>query len=350
MKPTSKYETIQQLLLDMKEPAYRFSQIMDAIFKQRIGEYEQMTLLPLRLRNELINKLGGRVLTLTPSLEQTSKQVNKVLFAAAKGDRIEAVQLRYERGWNSYCISSQCGCGYGCSFCATGTIGLKRNLTVDEITDQLLYFHFHGQSLDSVSFMGMGEALANPHLFDALSTLTDPAIFGLGQRRITVSTIGIVPGIERVTREFPQVNLTFSLHSPFDEQRSELMPINKRFPLADVLATLDRHIRATGRKVYIAYILLRDVNDSNEHAEAVSALLNGRGSWNHLYHVNLIPYNSTEVTPQTYKQSDKDRINQFVHILKARGVNVTVRTQFGSDIDAACGQLYGKSEGLFLEN
>ncbi|WP_028550769.1 Cfr family 23S rRNA (adenine(2503)-C(8))-methyltransferase [Paenibacillus sp. UNC451MF] len=344
MKPTSKYETIQHILIDLKQPKYRFLQITDAIFKQRIGEYDRMTILPKGLRKELIKKLGETVLNISPVMQKTSKQVNKVLFSIEGGERIEAVQLSYERGWKSYCISSQNGCGYGCRFCATGTIGLKRNLTADEISDQLLYFHLNGQSLDSISFMGMGEALANPHLFDALAILTDPRIFGLGHRRITVSTIGILPGMGRLMKEFPQVNLTFSLHSPFDEQRSVLMPVNKRFPLHDVLNMLDNYIRGTGRKVYIAYILLRDQNDSNEHAEAVAALLKDRGPWEHLYHVNLIPYNTTDVTPESYQQSDRERVKMFVRILKSKGINVTVRTQFGTDIDAACGQLYGRSQ------
>ncbi|MDR6879557.1 Cfr family 23S rRNA (adenine(2503)-C(8))-methyltransferase [Bacillus sp. 3255] len=342
MKSTSKYEMIHHILSELKQPAYRFQQIADAIFKQRIGEYDRMTMLPKGIRNELIKNLGEHVLNLTPVMQQTSRQVNKVLFSIEGGNHIEAVQLSYERGWKSYCISSQCGCGYGCNFCATGTIGLKRNLTTDEITDQLLYFHLNGQALNSVSFMGMGEALANPTIFDTLKILTNPGIFGLGHRRITVSTIGIVPGIDRLTKEFSQVNLTFSLHSPFDEQRSELMPINNRFPLKDVLNKLDQHIRDTGRKVYIAYILLRGENDSNEHAKAIAALLKHRGSWEHLYHVNLIPYNSTDVAPENFHQSDKDRVQKFASILKSKGIKVTVRTQFGTDIDAACGQLYGK--------
>ncbi len=341
MKSTSRFEMIQQILTELKQPAYRLQQIADAIFKQKIGEYDRMTILPKAIRSELIKNLGERVLSLTPVAQKTSRQVNKVLFSIEDGERIVAVQLCYERGWKSYCISSQCGCGYGCRFCATGTIGLKRNLTADEITDQLLYFHLKGQALDSVSFMGMGEALANPNIFNALTILTDPRTFGLGHRRITVSTIGILPGIDRLTKEFPQVNLTFSLHSPFDEQRSELMPINNRFPLQDVLNKLDQHIRDTGRKVYIAYILLRGENDSNEHAEAIAALLKQRGPWEHLYHVNLIPYNSTVVTPESYHQSDSDRVQKFVSILNSKGIKVTVRTQFGTDIDAACGQLYG---------
>ncbi|MBY9080212.1 Cfr family 23S rRNA (adenine(2503)-C(8))-methyltransferase [Paenibacillus sp. HN-1] len=344
MKSTSKYELIIQILKELKQPAYRFQQIADAIFKQRIGEYDRMTLLPQGVRNELIMRLGEHVLTLTPVMQKTSRQVNKVLFAIEGGEHIEAVQLSYERGWKSYCISSQCGCGYGCRFCATGTIGLKRNLTADEITDQLLYFHLSGDALESVSFMGMGEALANPNVFDALKILTDSRTFGLGQRRITVSTIGILPGIDRLAKEFPQVNLTFSLHSPFDEQRSKLMPINNRFPLKCVFNRLDQHIRDTGRKVYVAYILLRGENDSNEHAEALAALFKNRGLWDHLYHVNLIPYNSTDVTPESFHQSDKERVQAFVRILKSKGIQVTVRTQFGTDINAACGQLYGHNK------
>ncbi|WP_058300618.1 Cfr family 23S rRNA (adenine(2503)-C(8))-methyltransferase [Gorillibacterium timonense] len=342
MKAVSKYDKIRQLLSELKQPSYRYSQITEAIFKGKVDEFERMVILPKSLREPLIQTLGPRVCSIFPVKELTSSQVNKVLFAIAGDEHIEAVRLHYERGWDSYCISTQCGCGFGCKFCATGTIGLKRNLTADEITDQLLYFHLKGHSLDSVSFMGMGEALANPHIFDALTIMTDPSLFGLGQRRITMSTIGLLPGIDKLTREYPQVNLTFSLHSPFDDQRSELMPINDRFPVRDILHVLDRHIRQTGRKVYIAYLLLRGVNDSTAHAKAVAELLRGRGPGEHLYHVNLIPYNSTEVTPERYRVSDSAQIESFVQVLKSKGIQVTIRTQFGSDINAACGQLYGK--------
>lgn len=341
MKPVSKYEKIREVLSESGQPSYRYSQISEAIFKRRIGEFEQMDILPKSLREKLIQVLGPRVCSVFPVRELTSRQVNKVLFAISGGDRIETVRLQYERGWKSYCVSTQCGCGFGCKFCATGTIGLKRNLTADEITDQLLYFHLNGHNLDSVSFMGMGEALANPYIYEALNLLTAPNLFGLGHRRITISTIGLLQGIERLTRDYPQINLTFSLHSPFDDQRSELMPINNRFPIRDVLSALDRHIRRTGRKVYIAYLLLRGVNDSIEHAEAIANLLRERGSGEHLYHVNLIPYNSTEVTPGSYRTSDSMQIESFVRILKSKGIKVTIRTQFGSDINAACGQLYG---------
>ncbi|WP_240421841.1 Cfr family 23S rRNA (adenine(2503)-C(8))-methyltransferase [Paenibacillus periandrae] len=341
MKPQSKYEKIKRIISSLKQPHYRYLQIIDSIFKQKISSFEEMTILPKFLRNELIKEFDNNLLSVIPILERKSDQVSKILFAIAGGERVEAVRLSYKRGWESYCISSQCGCGFGCRFCATGTIGLKRNLTTDEITDQLLHFYFNNHPLDSVSFMGMGEALANPFLFDTLKILTDPELFGLGHRRITVSTIGILPGIYKLMKDFPQVNLTFSLHSPYDEQRSELMPINDRFPLDEVMKALDSHIQQTGRKVYIAYILLRGINDSIKHAEAVANLLQGRGLWEHLYHVNLIPYNSTDATPQSFKESDLISVKMFVQTLKSRRIHVTVRTQFGSDINAACGQLYG---------
>ncbi|MGE7826760.1 Cfr family 23S rRNA (adenine(2503)-C(8))-methyltransferase [Paenibacillus sp. NPDC093718] len=341
MKHLSKYEKIRNILSALKQPNYRYSQITEAIFKNKIGTFEAMNNLPKPLRNELIKERGNNVLSITPKMEQKSNQVSKILFAIPGDEYIESVRLSYKTGWESYCISSQCGCGFGCTFCATGTLGLKRNLTTDEITDQLLYFTLNNYPLDSVSFMGMGEALANPYVFDALHVLTDPKLFGLGHRRITVSTIGLIPGVKKLTKEFPQINLTFSLHSPFHDQRSELMPINNHFPLEEVMTVLDEHIQQTKRKVYIAYILLRGINDSTEHAEAVADLLCGRGSWEHLYHVNLIPYNSTDATPQSFVESDQTRINRFLKILKSKGIHVTVRTQFGSDINAACGQLYG---------
>ncbi|MDF2836978.1 MAG: chloramphenicol/florfenicol resistance protein [Paenibacillus sp.] len=343
MNKRNKYEKIRDVITRARQPGYRYKQITDSIFKQGISEYSAMAAVPKGLRDELARELGNGVCGLEPVAEIASRQANRLLFGIAGGERVEAVRLSYERGWDSYCISSQCGCGFGCTFCATGKLGLKRNLTADEITDQLLYFRLQGHVLDSVSFMGMGEALANPHLFEALSILTDPQLFGLGHRRITISTIGIVPAMRRLREEFPQINLTFSLHSPFPDQRSELMPINNRFPLSEVMQELDLHIRQTGRKAYIAYIMLKGVNDSPEHAGAVADLIKGKGLLEHLYHLNLIPYNATDGGERHYGQSERESIRQFVRILKGRGVHVTVRTQFGSDIGAGCGQLYGSS-------
>lgn len=337
----NRYERIKQSIAASKFPSYRYEQLTNAIFRRRIGNYSQMDILPKALRETLISELGENVCGLTLAREKASAQARKGLFELADGGYIEAVALQYKRGWESFCISSQCGCNFGCQFCATGTIGLRRNLTADEITDQLLYYHLNGHELDSVSFMGMGEALANPHLWEALSLLTNPGLFGLGQRRITISTIGLLPGMEQLVVAYPQINLAFSLHSPFAKQRDELMPINKKYPLHAVLNQLDRHIQTTGRKVFIAYILLHNVNNSMEHARMLADLLRSRGPWAHLYHVDLIPYNPTSKTPRPFTAPGKAGTRQFYDALKSKGISVTVRAQFGSGIDAACGQLHG---------
>ena len=340
----SKYETIKLLVADMKLPNYRYEQIIKAIFTQHISIFNEMRTLPLDLRKTLIDTFGPSVCCMVPVACQTSGQADKILFSLPDGNRVETVNLHYKKGWESFCISSQCGCGFGCQFCATGTLGHKRNMTADEITDQLLYFYLNGHKLNSISFMGMGEPLANPNLFDALNILTDSSLFGLSQRRITISTIGIIPGIRRLTKEFPQINLAFSLHSPFEKQRGELMPVNRSFPLNEVMQALDNHIRHTGRRLFLAYIMLDGVNDSVDHAKAVVHLLQSRGPWAHLYHVDLIPYNATDKTLQKFAASDKGTTKRFSDILHAAGISVATRTQFGSDISAACGQLYGDEQ------
>ncbi|MBU5439525.1 Cfr family 23S rRNA (adenine(2503)-C(8))-methyltransferase [Tissierella sp. MSJ-40] len=336
-KTKTKYEKIEQIISNLNLPYYRYVQFTKAIFHQRIDNFDDMHMLPKALRTALIDEFGNNVSSVIPVFLQSSKQAQKLLFELYDGERVEAIGLQYKQGWESFCISSQCGCSFGCRFCATGSDGFKRNLTADEITDQLLYFYFNGHRLNSISFMGMGEPFANPEIFNALKILTDQSLFKLSQRRITISTVGIIPGIQRLTKEFTQVNLAFSLHSPFGSQRSDLMPINKKFPLYEVMKALDDHIIHTGRRVFIAYIMLEGINDSKEHAKAVVDLLKNRGSWKYLYHIDLIPYNFTEKTFFKFKSSSD--IKQFYSILKDAGISVNVRTQFGSEISAACGQL-----------
>jgi len=185
----TKYKIMKQIVSDLRLPEYRYKQITNAIFHQRIDNFDHMQILPKELRMALVNEFGNRVSSVKPVFIQDSKQVEKLLFELTDGEKIEAVGLKYKQGWESFCISTQCGCGFGCRFCATGSAGFKRNLTADEITDQLLYFLFNSHKLNSVSFMGMGEAFANPELFEAVKILTDQSLFGLGQRRITVSKI-----------------------------------------------------------------------------------------------------------------------------------------------------------------
>lgn len=337
----NKYSKMKQFLENHNQPSYRFKQITHAIFQQRIGKFDDMDALPKTIRSALAKEFGEHILTITPLTEQTSSQVKKVLFEVSGKEKIETANMQFEAGWESFCISSQCGCNLGCKFCATGDIGLRRNLSADEITDQVLYFYLLGHTLDSISFMGMGEALANSQVFNALEVFTNPDLFGLSPRRISVSTVGIIPNIKKMTYQYPQINLTFSLHSPFNEQRSVLMPINNKFPLNEVMETLDEHIQVTGRKVYIAYIMLHNVNDSIDHAKGIVNLIKGRIESGRLYHINIIRYNPTVSAPVHYEQSDERKLKAFYNVLKSSGINATIRSQFGIDIDAACGQLYG---------
>lgn len=316
MQQKNKYIRIQEFLKQNKFPNYRMKQITNAIFPGRINNFNEITVLPKSLRDMLIEEFGESILNIVPLKAQQSTQVSKVLFGISGDEKIETVNMKYKAGWESFCISSQCGCNFGCKFCATGDIGLKRNLTSDEITDQILYFHLQGHSIDSISFMGMGEALANVQVFDALNVLTDPALFALSPRRLSISTIGIIPNIKKLTQNYPQVNLTFSLHSPFNEQRSELMPINERYPLSDVMDTLDEHIRVTSRKVYIAYIMLHGVNDSIEHAKEVVNLLRGRYRSGNLYHVNIIRYNPTVSSRMRFEEANEKCLVNFYKELK----------------------------------
>jgi 23S rRNA (adenine-C8)-methyltransferase len=219
---------------------------------------------------------------------QPSTQARKALFqlrSTRSADRVEAVHMQFAGGATSVCISSQVGCALGCSFCATGAIGLRRQMSADEITDQVLFFRRQPVSdalatsssasspVDSVSFMGMGEALQNPRLFDALDILMEPSLFGMSARRLSVSTVGVIPGIQRLTQQYPQVNLAFSLHSPFDEQRSILVPANRTYPLADCLRALEAHAGQTRRKIFLAYLVLEGVNDSPAHADGIHRLI-----------------------------------------------------------------------------
>lgn len=333
----SKYEQWSRLVDELGLSAYRLNQLKHAVFQRRTNEYARMDALPLNLRRALIDALGPNVCRATPITDTSGEQVNKLLFRLDDGRHVEAVALQYRRGWSSYCVSSQCGCAVGCAFCATGAMGFARNLSAEEITDQLLNFHLAGRGLDSVSFMGMGEPLLNPNLFEALDLLTDPTLFALGQRRITISTTGIIPGIRVLSRAYPQMNLAFSLHTPFDRQRSELVPINRKYPLREVMAALDVHIHTTNRKVFLAYTLLDSINDTDGHLRALARLVRGRPQAQ-LYHVDLIPYNPAG-TKRVFAPSDMHRAHVFQAGLASAGVRASVRAQFGSEIQAACGQL-----------
>lgn len=341
MPALSRLEKIANIISETKSPSYVLSQIKYAIYKNGVTDYMEISNISKELRIKLRKELGD-VLTLKNIHEVEGDQAHKVLFETRDNEKIESVRMTYHsenKIREPLCISSQSGCALGCKFCATGTMGLKKNLSADEIVDQILFFKNSGHKSDNILFMGMGEPFANPNIFEAIKNIIDPELLGLSQRKISVSTVGLIPGIKRLTKEFPQVNLAFSLHSPFSKQRLELMPIEKAYPLDAVFDALDEHINATNKKVFIAYVLLKDVNDSKEHAQGIVNLIKARGKTAYLYHVNLIRYHPGPAIVE-FEKPEKEVVDEFMKIIKESGVNCTLRQSFGVNIDAACGQLY----------
>eukprot|EP00397_Hematodinium_sp_SG-2012_P047890 GEMP01054640.1.p1 GENE.GEMP01054640.1~~GEMP01054640.1.p1 ORF type:complete len:462 (+),score=95.63 GEMP01054640.1:10-1395(+) len=326
------------------EPAFRQKQVVEGIYKVKAHKWHAIYNLPQSVRWALKQEFGKYTSSIAPVEVKESKFANKVLFRChSDNQKIEAVSLKFNTH-RSLCISSQVGCAFACSFCATGAIGFNRQLTADELADQVIYFLGRGEEVDSVSFMGMGEPLGNPKLFDAIDILTDPSMLAMSRRRMNVSTIGVLPGIVKLTEKYPQVNLAFSLHSPFTEQRNKLVPLNRMYPFQEIFPVLDDRIKKTGRRIWVAYLLLKDVNDSKDHAEALAEIIRNRPvETKYLYHINLLPYNPTEQgASEGYKMSVQ--VELFRSILRANNISSSYRNAFGVDIDAACGQLYATYE------
>ena len=342
--PGTRLAMIHEHLKSSGVPAYRFRQLVSALHRRDVETFDDVRELPGDLRRRLAEQFGRTVFPLVPVAIQSAEQVEKVLFETSTGARLETVLARYRAGWSSICISSQAGCGLGCTFCATGAVGLVRNLTADEIYAQVMHPHWRksdGSVPDSVAFMGMGEALANPHVFDALQLLTTAGYGGLSPRRITVSTVGFAPNLARLTKEQPQVTITLSVHSPFVDQRAELIPLESRFPLSESLAILDEHVVTVRRKVYLAYLLIAGVNDTAEHLAALTELVTSR-SRPELFHLSVIRYNEASGADPSYRAPSSQHVAEFVAGLHARGIHATRRRQFGASIDAACGQLHAR--------
>jgi 23S rRNA (adenine2503-C2)-methyltransferase len=324
-------------------PGFRADQLSRHYFARLTDDPDQMTDLPAGLRAELAAALLPRLLTAQRELACDQGMTRKTLWRAFDGSYIESVLMRYT-GRVTMCVSSQAGCGMACPFCATGQAGLTRNLSTGEIVAQVVAgaaAMARGDvpggpgRVSNIVFMGMGEPLANyASVLGAVRRITDPAPDGLGisQRSVTVSTVGLVPAIERLTAERLSVRLAVSLHAPDDELRDELVPVNRRWNVARVLDAAWAYADATGRRVSIEYAMIRDVNDQAWRAEALADLLSGR-----LAHVNLIPLNPTPGSRWT--ASDPEVAREFTDRIAARGVPVTVRDTRGTEIDGACGQL-----------
>jgi len=325
-----------------KEPGYRLGQVKKALFQDLIHSWEEAVALPLNLRDEL-NK-GCPIDPLGKTFVSKEGDTIKALITLEDGLKIETVLMRHQDKRNTVCVSSQVGCPLGCSFCATGKIGFERNLEAGEIVGQVLFFARFLKKIKgkvtNVVFMGMGEPFLNyENVIKAIIILNDKEGFGLGSRHFSISTVGILDGIEKLAKEKLQINLAISLHAPDDELRSQLIPINKEYSLKEILDIVDGYIEKTRRRVMFEYIMIRGVNDSEEHARTLAELMRKP-----LYFVNLISCNPIGI----FKPSLAPRMERFKEILEGNGVVVTQRYRLGQDIEGACGQLAVKNSSTSI--
>jgi 23S rRNA (adenine2503-C2)-methyltransferase len=322
---------LDNTLTELGEPRYRAGQVWRWAARGADG-FSAMSDLPLGLRETLTESVPFS--TLTPENEaQAADGTIKVLFRTADGRPVEAVLMRYRDGRRSICLSSQSGCPLTCTFCATGQMRFGRNLTASEILDEALHFRRIGQ-VDHAVFMGMGEPMMNlDSVLAACERLPD---LGIGHRRTAISTIGWIPGIERLANAPMPIRLALSLHAADPALRSELMPVNQRYPLPDVIAACEAYYARKRRKVFVEYVMLAGVNDSHPQAVQLAEILDPR-----MFKVNLIPYNPTE---SGFTGSSPKAIAAFREQLERRGLDATVRLTRGREIDAACGQLAARTD------
>jgi 23S rRNA (adenine2503-C2)-methyltransferase len=325
-------DLLDQTLAAHDEPRFRAGQIW-AWAAKGVEGYEQMTNLPQALRETLARELPFSSLALSKEARSSDGTV-KALFQTADGRPIEAVLMRYRDRRRSICVSSQSGCPLTCTFCATGKMKFARNLTASEIIDQALHFR-RIERIDHCVFMGMGEPLLNlDNVLAACERLPD---IGITNRRTAISTVGWIPGIERLAEQPMPLRLALSLHAADEALRSELMPVNNRYPLKDVLDACRAFYERKHRRVFVEYVMLAGVNDRYQQALALARALSGKREGEpSIYKVNLIPYNPTD---SPYDGSSRESIAAFRGALESRDIPVTVRLTRGRDIDAACGQL-----------
>ena len=328
-------------------PRYRVDQIWQGVFRDFAPSYDAMTTLPQPLRARLSKTIPFPIVEPIREDESEDGRTQKTLFQCADGETIESVTMRF-RDRRTACVSSQVGCPVGCSFCATGQSGFVRNLTTGEIVAQVLHsarrLRADAETLTHVVYMGMGEPFLN---YDAtlasIRILNDPRGFGLGARSFTVSTAGIVPGIDRFAEEGIQANLAVSLHAADDATRDRLVPANRRYPTDELLAACRWYVERTHRRVTFEITLFDGINDTESHAHAVAERLSGL-----LCHINLIPYNETPDGP--FAASSAERIRAFAETLSRARIPVTIRHSMGSDIQAGCGQLRSEADGTTRTN
>ncbi len=341
--------SLDDLIARLREwgwPAFRGRQVWEWIYRHYVDDFGQMTNLPADLRAQLAERATLRVIQPVAEMVSHGRDTLKMLFQLRDGQTIEAVLMLYDRR-RTLCISSQAGCAMGCTFCATAQGGLARNLTPGEIVAQVLYFARYladpaalpatevarPATVSNIVLMGMGEPMHNyANVWTALRRLTDPGAFGLGARNITLSTVGLVPMIDRMAEEGLQIGLAVSLHAPNDALRSSLVPVNKGYPVDALLAAVARYSEKTHRRVTFEYALMAGINDSVELAEELARKIKHL-----LCHVNLIPLNPIPNSP--FQPTSDEQTRQFVEALQRHGISATVRLRRGIEINAGCGQL-----------
>ncbi len=351
---------LQQWFVERGEPAFRAKQVYSWLYQQLSTDFAAMTNLPQPLRSRLAEEACIGPMIVRSELHSKDDRTRKILLELADGKLIESVLMLYPPSSESgaratVCVSTQAGCAFGCTFCATGQMGFDRHLSAGEIVAQVLYFARElraapwtaaglpgSKPIDHVTnivLMGMGEPLHNyENVLQALRILNSPEGFNLGARHMTVSTVGLVPAIRRLSQEPLQVNLAISLHAPTDELRGQTMPVNRKYPLQELLTACKDYISATRRQVTFEYVLLAGVNDTPVHAHQLGELL---APLEQFAHVNCIPVNATSAS---YRPPGPDAIRTFRNILFEHGVSNSVRAERGDDIAAACGQLRTRFE------
>jgi 23S rRNA (adenine2503-C2)-methyltransferase len=335
------YQELKALISEWGESAFRADQIWGDVYIHLKTDFDHFTTLPSALRQKLAEEFTLQNLLLVDQLSSSDVQTTKMLFQLSDGSQIESVLMKYSKR-RTLCISTQAGCAMGCTFCATGQMGFTRHLSAGEIIAQVLYFarllNEQNEKVTNIVYMGMGEPF---HNYDAtlasIDTLNHPKGLNLGARRFTISTVGLVPAIRRFTEENRQVNLAISLHASTDELRASMLPVNNRYPIADLIQACRDYVNTTHRRITFEWALIQNVNDTEEQAQKLVGLLQGM-----LCHVNVIPLNPTNKF--SGKRSEIDRVKNFQQILESNGIPCTIRIRRGIDIQAGCGQLASKTK------
>lgn len=324
-------QQLEDYFISINDKKFRATQIYEFLYKKRIYDVNNMNNIGKSIKEKIKQEFDFSFIKI--KLKQEDKDVKKYLFELSDGNYIESVLMYHDYGI-SICVSSQVGCNMGCAFCESGRLKKIRNLETYEVVQQILLIEEDiKQRISHVVVMGIGEPFDNyDNIMNFIRIINDPKGIDIGARHITVSTCGVVPKIKEFTKDFSQVNLAISLHAPNDTIRNKIMPISKAYKLNELMSSIKEYIKTTNRRVTFEYIMLENINDTNECAKELTYLLKGLNCY-----VNLIPYNETENIG--FKRTKKMQILAFYDILKKNGINVTIRKEFGSKVDAACGQL-----------